>query len=216
MALDATTRKPSRRLLLFLAVLGLALLAAIVILRNAGWWLVRQDPLAQADVIVVLSGGLPHRAEQAAKLFGLGYAPDVWVTYPVSPADELERIGVHFIGEEEYNREILVHEGVPPAAVRLLPDQILNTEQEVLEVSRELQRNRKTRAILITSPEHTRRVKTLWHKLAGKQQEAIVRAAENDSFDSAHWWRQTKDALAVVREYLGLLNAWTGLRVRPQ
>jgi hypothetical protein len=59
-------------------------------------------------------------------------------------------------------------------------------------------------------------VRTLWHKLAGKQQQAIVRAAENDSFDSAHWWRHTKDALAVVREYLGLLNAWTGLHVRPQ
>lgn len=200
---------------MFLAAFGLGLLTAIVVLRNAGRWLVCQDPLARADVIVVLSGGLPHRAEEAATLFRRGYAPEVWVSYPVSPAAELERIGIHFTGEEEYNREVLIDEGVPPAAVRLFSDRILNTEQEVLEVSRELRQNGKTRAIFITSPEHTRRVKTLWHKLAGNQQEAIVRAAEKDSFDSAHWWRHTKDALAVIREYLGLLNAWTGLHVRP-
>jgi hypothetical protein len=39
----------------------------------------------------------------------------------------------------------------------------------------------------------------------------LVRAATEDSFDAAHWWRSTKDALDVVREYLGLLNAWAGL-----
>jgi hypothetical protein len=30
-----------------------------------------------------------------------------------------------------------------------------------------------------------------------------------------HWWRNTRDALAVVREILGLINLWAGLPVRP-
>jgi hypothetical protein len=39
----------------------------------------------------------------------------------------------------------------------------------------------------------------------------IVRASSQDPFDARHWWRNTTDALDVVREVLGLLNAWAGL-----
>jgi hypothetical protein len=38
-----------------------------------------------------------------------------------------------------------------------------------------------------------------------------VRAAPTDPFAPGHWWRSTGDALDVVRETLGLLNAWAGL-----
>ncbi len=86
--------------------------------RNAGHWLVREDPLGKADVIVVLSGGLPFRAEGAASVFKSGYAPAVWVSRPEGPQEELAALGIHFVGEEEYNREILVQEGVPDSAIR--------------------------------------------------------------------------------------------------
>jgi len=212
----STTRTPSRRALIVLVIVVAALFGGIFALRGAGRWLVRQDTLAKSDTIVVLSGGMPFRAEEAARIFRESYAPEVWVTYPVSPAANLERIGIHYIGEEEYSREILIREGVPPSAIRILPDEILNTEQEVHEVAQELQRAGKSRVIFVTSPQHTRRVKTLWRKATGNDANAIARAASNDLFDAAHWWRTTRDALSVVREYLGLLNAWAGLPVRPQ
>jgi len=41
-----------------------------------------------------------------------------------------------------------------------------------------------------------------------------VRAASEDPFDPRHWWRSTGDALDVVREVLGLMNAWAGLPLR--
>ena len=34
----------------------------------------------------------------------------------------MEKLGVHFVGEEEYNREILIHQGVPEAAIHILPE----------------------------------------------------------------------------------------------
>jgi hypothetical protein len=42
-----------------------------------------------------------------------------------------------------------------------------------------------------------------------------VRAAADDPFDPSHWWRNSTDALDVVREVLGLLNAWAGLLLHP-
>jgi hypothetical protein len=67
--------------------------------------------------------------------------------------------------------------------------------------------------IFVTSKTHTRRVRLLWHAVAGGRSRAIVRPARQDPFDANHWWRERRFALEVVREYLGLLNYWAGFPV---
>src|SRR5580700_9178033 len=87
----------------FLAILALLVVMGAEVFRNVGHWLVREDTLSKADVIVVLSGELPFRAEGAASVFKSGYAPAVWVSRPEGPQQELAAPGIHFVGEEEYN-----------------------------------------------------------------------------------------------------------------
>lgn len=208
------TNYPRRRALLVLSVLLLVL--AFFAFRSVGHWLTRQDPLEPADVIVVLSGGLPYRASAAVDIYRAGYAPELWITHPSSPQESLATVGIHFVGEEEYNREILTREGVPENSVTILPDVIINTEEEVVEIAREMRSQGKHTVIIVTSPEHTRRVRALWRSIVGSEPKAIVRAASGDPFDADHWWRHTQDSLAVVRELLGLLNVKLGLPVRPR
>lgn len=186
-----------------------------IVFRDAGHWLVREDPLGKADVIVILSGGMPYRANGAANIYKSGYAPEVWISRPEGPQQDLAPLGIPYVGEEEYNRDILIRQGVPDSAIEILPDVIINTQQEVNEISRDMRRTGKHAAIIVTSPEHTRRVKALWAKLAGDDLRLIVRAAPGDPFDPNRWWEDTRNALAVVREFLGLLNLWAGLPVRP-
>ncbi len=193
----------------------LMLVAATVAFRGVGRWLNREDPLSHADVIFVLSGAMPQRALEGAKVFAMGYAPEVWLSRPDSPADELASLGIHFAGEEDYNRQILIHEGVPEAAIHILPEQVVNTEEELQEVGREMRRNGKKTIILVTSPQHTRRVWTIWQKLVGSDPKATIRSAHEDRFDPDHWWRNTGDVWSVIHETLGLMNAWAGLPVPP-
>jgi uncharacterized SAM-binding protein YcdF (DUF218 family) len=207
------TRKSRRRI--GILVLFILLVGAVFAARGAGRWLVREDPLTRADMIVVLSGGLPYRAEAAATIFRGGYAPEVWVTRPESPAPDLLARGIHYVGEEEYNRDILIALNVPETAVHVLSGTIVDTEQEVKAIAREMRSMGKTGVIIITSPQHTRRVRALWKHVVGNNLKMTVRAAWEDPFDADHWWRNTRDALSVVREYLGLANAWAGLPVRP-
>ena len=209
-----SARRARRRAALVLVFLTLAL--AFFAGRHAGRWLIREDSLQPADVIVVLSGGLPYRALGAVDIYKSGYAPEVWVSCSVGPQQELSKLGIHFVGEEEYDREILVHEGVPEKNVEIFPDQIVNTEQEVEEIARKMRAQGKRTVIIVTSPQHTRRVRALWKALAGGDLKAIVRAAPSDPFDADHWWRNTPDSLAVMREALGLVNVWSGLPVRPR
>jgi uncharacterized SAM-binding protein YcdF (DUF218 family) len=206
-------RKSRTRIAITLVLLFLV--SGIAAFLKAGSWLVRENTLEPADVIVVLSGGLPYRALEAAALYNRGGAPEVWVSRPESPAQNMEALGVQYVGEEEYNRQILVQQGVPPASIHIFPETIVDTQQEVEEIAREMRREDKSRVIIVTSPQHTRRVRALWRSIVGNQPKMIVRAAFEDPFDAAHWWRNTRDALSVVREYLGLINVWAGMPVHP-
>src|SRR5215469_7568809 len=71
------------------------------------------------------------------------------------------------------------------------------------------------RIILVTSKAHTRRAAALWRLLSSKDGQAIVRGVSNDEFNPARWWGNTRDALDVVREVLGLFNTWAGLPLQP-
>lgn len=205
----------TKRLLIATAVSLLVVAGAVIAFRNAGRWLVREDPLAPADVIVILSGGMPYRAEGAADLYRQKYAAEIWITCPEGPEQELSEMGIRFVGEQEYSREVLIHEGVPADAIVILPREIVNTEEEISEIGREMRGRSKSRAIIVTAPPHTRRVRALWSRLAARDQIAIVEAAREDPFDRDHWWHNTRDTYAVVREFMGLINAWVGLTVRP-
>src|ERR1700691_5987989 len=141
-----------RRGIGFLAILALLVVIGVVVFRDAGHWLVREDPLSKAEVVVVLSGGLPFRGEGAASVYKSGYAPAVWVSRPEGPQEELAALGIHFVGEEEYNREILVRQGVPDSAIRVFPDTFVNTQEEVAEIARDMRRDGKHAVIIVTSP----------------------------------------------------------------
>ena len=92
---------------------------------------------------------------------------------------------------------------------------IENTADEMHTIGKALQSNHASSVIIVTSKVHTRRTRALWNRLAASSGEAIVRGVSDDAFDPAHWWRNTSDALDVVREILGLFNAWAGLPLRP-
>lgn len=200
-------------------LLALALFGALVPwgLRGLGNWLVVEDPLDHARAIVVLSGHVPFRAMEAASIYQLGWAREVWLTTTARSAEDvaLDRLGLEVQRGEVSNRAVLERLGIPDQAIRVLPGGVRNTEEEVKLVARELARVGADRVILVTSKPHTRRVRAIWRALVGYSPPAIVRFATDDPYDPSRWWRQTSDALAVSREIFGLLNVWAGFPLQP-
>ena len=199
---------------LLTVVVGLAA-SAVIIFLGVGRWLIVEDPLEKAQAIVVLSGRMPMRARDAARLYNAGYAPQVWLTRAVEPTASLQKMHITYIGEDFFNTQVLMHEGVPSNAIHVLEQPINNTADEIAAIAAELERERGGAVIIVTTKVHTRRVRALWRKLSSGPGRAIVRAAQADTFAPGHWWRSTSDSLDVVREILGLLNAWAGLPLHP-
>jgi uncharacterized SAM-binding protein YcdF (DUF218 family) len=200
---------------IFASVLLLAIGAIVASLLNVGCWLVVEDPVEKATAIVVLSGRIPIRALEAARLYQAGWAHQVWLTHPNEPTASLAALDIEDPGEDALNARILQHGGVSPADIHTLTRPIANTVDEVRAISSEAEKQNATALIIVTTKAHTRRVHALWKKYAGSRARIIVRTPADDPFDPAHWWRSTTDVLDVVREALGMFNVWIGLPLRP-
>jgi uncharacterized SAM-binding protein YcdF (DUF218 family) len=213
---SATATQPHSRTRRILAIAACCFLVmAVAAFFEVGRWLTVEDPLEKAGAIAVLSGSMPLRALEAAKLYREGYAREVWLTHSVEPGETLKKMSIPFASEDFYNTRILMHEGVPEAAIHVLDAPIVNTVDEIGVIGKALDGAKDRSVIIVTTKAHTRRVRLLWRRLASGHGRAIVRAASGDPFNPGHWWRTTSDALDVVREVLGVLNAWAGLPLSP-
>jgi uncharacterized SAM-binding protein YcdF (DUF218 family) len=208
---NAKARKPH----IWLSIIGSLLFLLLLAFLSLGRWLDKEDPPQKAAAIAVLSGRMPSRALEAARLYNQGYAPQIWLSYSVEPGATLEKFSVPYAGEEFYDRMLLLHQGVPDSAIHILAPPIVNTADEMRTFGQALRKENLHRIIIVTSKVHTRRAAALWKRLSAKDGEAIIRGASGDGDDPAYWWRSTGDALDVVREILGLLNAWAGLPLQP-
>jgi uncharacterized SAM-binding protein YcdF (DUF218 family) len=199
----------------FAIVLLIAIAAILVLFLNVGRWLVVEDPLEKASAIVVLSGRIPMRALEAARLYQSGWAPQVWLTHPNEPTASLASLDIDVPGEDALSALVLQHAGVSPGNIHTLTPPIGNTDDELRAIATEAEKQNATIVIIVTTKAHTRRVHALWKKYANSRTRIVICTPADDPFDPVHWWRSTTDVLDVVREVLGMFNVWTGLPLRP-
>jgi uncharacterized SAM-binding protein YcdF (DUF218 family) len=215
----AKGRRPwlRRSLVALVLVLVVGGLVAWAVAR-LGTWLVVADPLEPSRAVVVLSGYMPYRAMEAAKIYREGWAAEVWLTEwsQTRRRADLARLGISMPREDEYSHEVLRRSGVPDGSIHLLDGAVVNTVDEIHVIARQLARVGGERVIIVTSPPHTRRVRASWRAIVGESPHAIVRPSTSERYDGAHWWRHTSDALAVSREVFGLMNVWAGFPVQPR
>ena len=201
-----------------LAVAALMVIALVVVghapvLRLIGRALVVEDPVAKADAIVVVAGGTPSREEAAARLFREGLAPDVVLSNQFTPdrVRQLITMGARRFDYQGESRVVLEQRGVPAQAIVALSQPVKTTEAELKVVGEAARSRGWRRVILVTSPQHSRRVKLVWSRQAPADIESIVRVAQDDDFLDGDWWRKRREAEAVLHEYLGLAAIYLGI-----
>ncbi|MDZ4132548.1 MAG: YdcF family protein [Dethiobacteria bacterium] len=188
----------------------LTLIALIVwITPMMGYYLVVEDPLEEADLIVVLMGSVPARVLEAADIYGEGFARElVMVQSFVEAADELSRRGVVIPGHAELTRDAAIQMGVPESRIKILPGGARSTKDEALVLREYLEQNSEIeRVILVTSSFHSRRTKIIFERFCGglaQDVQFMSRPSKYDSFQEQHWWFDRESAKMVMLEYLKL------------
>jgi uncharacterized SAM-binding protein YcdF (DUF218 family) len=210
MSRPPTRRRAARRLVGLLAGVAILLVAGFFLsgplLRSMGRWLIVSEPLAPADAIVVVAGGTPGREREAAELFKRGLAPRVIVSRPSMTGGHvaLMRFGIRAHTFQEEARLALEKFGVPSEAIVSLTELVPITEAEMRVVHQTAAAAGYRRVILVTSPDHTRRVRMIWTRLPSNGVHAAVHASTRSGFSADDWWRRRRTFEVVMHEYLGI------------
>jgi uncharacterized SAM-binding protein YcdF (DUF218 family) len=194
-------------------ILGPLLLLAVFVLSRLGAWLVVQDPLQKADAIFVLGGTRYERPLEAVELYKEGWAPRITLMRQISDAGEVELMkrGIPYPREVDHQVEVMGRLGVPATDILVL-DEADNTAEEAEALYRVATRERWTRAIVVTSKQHTRRARLVMRrKLTGTGTEVIVRASRFDVANVDRWWENRSTLRFTLFESQRLLGYWIGV-----
>ena len=195
---------------------GLAVVIALALLPALGWLLARllvvREPIAKADVIVVMSGSATfrERARHAAALHNDGRAPRIVLTndYLQSNWSEEEQRNPYYY---ERSRDELKRAGVPDEKIAVIMVPITGTYDEVTLVKKYSEASQLNSLIVVTSAYHSRRV--LWsfrHVFAGSGKligiDPVEPGVETPAL--ATWWLHRLGWEMVAKEYAKLLVYW--------
>ncbi len=199
----ARPRRWLRRCVWTLAVLVVLLVAGYVfrvplLVGAARAWVVN-DPVAKADAIVVLGGGLENRPFAAARLFRAGVAPRIlYMDVKRGPAEEL---GI-FPSEREITRRILLSNGVPESAIQAIGASLASTFDESRAVRAWAGQSGARSFVIVTDLFHTRRARWIFHReLAGTPVQIHLSAVNALDYQINNWW-QHEDGLIQFQNEL--------------
>ena len=177
-------------LVLAVALLGIAAYVAVP------WWLTPEDRAERCAAVVVLNGDAPWRADEAARLYQAGAAPEIWLTIDPRSGPMGTDTGT------TSNIRQLVARSVPRDVIHVLPGTAVGTRAELGIVWNETMRRAAGCVIAVTSPVHARRVKVTWrHDAGGETPRLVVRHAPNAGYTG--WKSEARELVLSVRALLG-------------
>lgn len=197
-------------LVTLLVVALVAVVAHRPLLRAAGRILVVEPSDGPADAIVVVAGSTPTREALAATLFRERRAPVVVVSRQTMPVrvQQLLDLGIRPLDFQGESVAALEKYGVPRAAIVTLTKPVEITEMELRAVAAEAHTRGWRRVLLVTTPDHSRRVRLIWHREAGPGIEAGIAMIDDECSADRTWWRRRRCSEAVLHEYLGLIAVY--------
>ena len=163
-----------RRTLRLLPWVGVAALSVLFV---GSLWLQREDALVRCAAVAVLNGDQPARADTAARIALSGHADEVWLTNdPRSGTARSTDAGT------ASNARRLVGHGIAPAAIRVLDGAADGSRAELRIIRDHAQRHSVPCTIVVTSPAHAARVRTLWGRIPAPKPAIVIRHARDPGY----------------------------------
>lgn len=180
------------------------------LLTALGRYLITEQRLAKADLVLVLSGQIPLRVPEGARIYHQGLAPKILLTREPKErgSEELSRLGIPYPESQENALRILEALRVPRKAILTLQERSNSTRAEMQAVGRFLKTHPVKSMIIVTTKSHTTRAYQIFSTGLEPGIRLIMHPVPNDPFDPARWWHDRKDVKDVLHEYEALADFW--------
>jgi uncharacterized SAM-binding protein YcdF (DUF218 family) len=180
---------------------------ACLLRYTAAAWIIN-DPVTNADAIFVLGGGLETRPFAAASLYTNHCAPAILVSQSELPPTA--QMGLT-VPEFVTARLVLLSNGVPASAIRLIGTNASTTREEALALREWVTQTRARSIIIPTDIFHTRRARWIFTKaLRGTGAQVHVLPVDLPKYTADDWWRHEEGLIAFETEVV----KWAYYRVK--
>jgi hypothetical protein len=177
------------------ALLALAIVLGVPavhrpLLRAAGWALVSQDPVIEADVIAIAVDADGAGVLEAVDLVRSGVASRVAVFSgpPDEVSREFERRGMPYTSPGARAVEQLRTLGVPSSEV--IPQIVTGTEDEGRALPQWCRNMGYHTAVFVSTADHSRRTRRVLRRTSqGEDPRIVLRYSRYSHFDPDTWWR---------------------------
>ncbi len=201
----------NRKRIFYSVIFLILILVSVTTCRNAGTWLVKKDPPAHADALVLLMGSIPDRVLEASDLYKAGLTDRVVIVEESMGAyRELEARGAHIISNTQQCRNAAIALGIPSESIVVLPGDACSTQQEAI-IIRDYIKNRNgiDTILLVTSSDHTRRASMIFEKAfekSGMQVVVYSCPSKYSKYNGKGWWKQKEGIQVVLFESVKIAN----------
>lgn len=190
----------------YTAVSLIIVLLIVVAITHRLWleamvrFLIVEDDLSPADVIVILGGGGPERVRRGVELYQAGYGTRIIVTGMERKLPGLVTTWPQLAMTEA------VSLGVPESAV-IPEERATSTYEDAKYVKEDMLGMNLKSAIITSSPYHMRRAKMIFRKVFEDRKDISLQfsPAEDSSFQIHKWWTREKELIEVNNEYCKLV-----------
>jgi uncharacterized SAM-binding protein YcdF (DUF218 family) len=207
-------KKPGRpsilKWIIFLVLIAYMLLSYfhVPILTRLGEYLIVQQPLKKADLIVCMEGKPVELGLAAAEVYKRGFAPKIFIPKEEPPDgnEVLKARGVHYPEESELLIMMLRGLGVPRSAC-ITSDHPVGSALKEAQLVRDLAKAKEYHSIIIvTSPAQTRCTWLIFkHVFAKDEVKIIMTPSRYTNFKADNWWKTGKYVNEVIIEYQRLI-----------
>jgi hypothetical protein len=190
-----TSRRPRwAPILVVVAVAAATIVAARPlqepVLRAAGWALIVNEPVARADIIVIVPGGGGAEALEAAELVQSGIATRVAVFADPPSGEDHEFIRRGLPYEDAAARQIDQLKWLGVTDVAQIPRADTETEGVAEVLSAWCDQHRFRSIVFVAKREHSRRLRRVLDRvMKGHSTRITVQPSRYSGFDPDQWWK---------------------------
>ena len=201
-----SSRRPRWAPILVVVALAAAAIVAVPsvwqpVLRNAGWALVVNEPVAPADIILISSDSGDAGTLEAADLVQSGIATRVAVFADPPSGDDHEFIRRGLPYEDRAARQIRQLRWLGVTDVVQIPVTEVGTEAEGQVLPPWCDQHQVRSSVFVASTDHSRRLRRVLDRvMKGHPTRLTVRPARYSNFDPDRWWETRAGVRTEITE----------------
>ncbi|MBS4069625.1 MAG: YdcF family protein [Sulfurimonas sp.] len=195
----------------YFLITTITLAISLLLLINAGTYLVKKEQLLKADAVLVLMGSIADRVLETNDLYQSNSTKNILIVNNIQYGSEyLAQYNVHIPNGAQLSKQALTQLNIPDSLITIIPSSAASTRAEAEITANWLKQNPQIDTlIIVSSAAHMRRAMMIFEDTFDDNDLNVTLLSvpsKYSGFNAKHWWKHRESAKQVFMEYVKIIS----------